>query len=129
MPFPFLNNVTVRRFKHIMPACLIFGAVLTLVGACVYVTRWAYAPYLYLVGSVLVAVAQIVMRPHSDNFVIRRLYRQQILGALLLVVSAVLMLAMHHNEWLPFLVAAAVFELYTSFRIPQEEAREKSSHQ
>ena len=31
----------------------------------------------------------------------------------------------HGNEWILALTVAAVIELYTAFRLPQEEAKEK----
>ncbi len=107
--------------KKILSACLLTGAVLTLVGVAVYITGWTYSPYLYLAGSVLFALAQIFLHPHSDDFVVRRLYRQQIIGALILVASAVMMLTLHDNEWLLALAVASFIELYTSFRISSVE--------
>jgi hypothetical protein len=35
------------------------------------------------------------------------------------------MLTMHRNEWIVCLAVAAVLELYTAFRIPQELEKEK----
>ena len=35
------------------------------------------------------------------------------------------MLVWHRNEWIVGLTIAAVLELYTAFRIPQEEAKEQ----
>ena len=37
------------------------------------------------------------------------------------------MLLWHRNEWIACLSIAAVLELYTAFRIPQEEQKEKNS--
>ncbi len=107
--------------KRILSACLLIGAVLTLVGVAVYITGWTYSPYLYLVGSVLVAIAQIFLCPRSDDFVVRRLYRQQIIGALILVASAAMMLTLHNNEWMLALAVASFIELYTSFRLGSAE--------
>lgn len=107
--------------KRILSVCLLIGAVLTLVGVAVYITGWTYSPHLYLAGSVLVAVAQVFLCPHSENFVVRRLYRQQIIGALILVASAVMMLTLHDNEWMLALAVASFIELYTSFRIGSVE--------
>ena len=56
--------------------------------------------------------------------IIRRLRRQQLLGAMLLVLTGVIMLLWKRNEWIVCLTVAAVLELYTAFRIPQEEAKE-----
>ena len=44
---------------------------------------------------------------------------------MLLVVAGVMMILWHRNEWVACLSIAAVLELYTAFRIPQEEEREK----
>lgn len=101
------------------------GGVLLLVGAILQITGWIVAPYIYLVGAVLFAYEQVKYGYDGKNFIIRRLRRQQILGAMLLVVAGVMMLCMKRNEWIVCLSAAAVIELYTSFRIPQEEEREK----
>lgn len=101
------------------------GGVLLLVGVALQITGWIVAPYIYLVGAVLFAYEQVKYGYDGKNFIIRRLRRQQILGAMLLVVAGVMMLCMKRNEWIVCLSAAAVIELYTSFRIPQEEEREK----
>lgn len=101
------------------------GGVLLLVGAILQITGWIVAPYIYLVGAILFAYEQVKYGYDGKNFIIRRLRRQQILGAMLLVVAGVMMLCMKRNEWIVCLSAAAVIELYTSFRIPQEEEREK----
>ena len=53
-----------------------------------------------------------------------RLRRQQIFGALLLVLTGAFMLFTRGNEWIVSLTIAAILELYTSIRIPQEEAKE-----
>lgn len=110
--------------KQILPALFTVGAVMVLVGAAVYITRWPAAPYVYTVGATLVALAQINERPRVQNPVIRRLRFQQILGALLLVVAGALMLLTRGNEWIVCLTIAAIFELYTSIRIPQEMEKE-----
>ena len=52
--------------------------------------------------------------------------RQQIIGATLLVVAGVMMILWKRNEWVVCLTIAAVLEMYTAFRIPQEEEKEKN---
>lgn len=47
----------------------------------------------------------------------RRLSRQQLLGALFLLITGVLMFVERHNSWIVTLTIAAVFELYTAFRM------------
>lgn len=46
------------------------------------------------------------------------------IGAAVLVLTGVIMILWHHNEWIAGLTIAAVLELYTAFRIPQEEEKE-----
>ncbi len=101
------------------------GAVLTLVGAAFLITRWEFSPYIYIIGAVLFAYTQVMDGYDGKNLIIRRLRRQQILGAVLLVFAGVLMLVTHNNEWILCLTIAAILELYTAFRIPNELQKEK----
>ena len=101
------------------------GAVLLLVGAMLQITRWELSPILYTIGAVMFAYVQVMSRYEGKNLIIRRLRRQQILGALLLVFAGVLMFVTKHNEWVLCLTIAAILELYTAFRIPSELEKEK----
>lgn len=101
------------------------GAVLLLIGAMLQITRWEFAPYLYTLGAILFAYVQVMDGYDGKNLIIRRLRRQQILGAVLLVFAGVLMFVTRHNEWILCLTVAAVLELYTAFRILSELEKEK----
>ena len=101
------------------------GAVLLLVGAMLQITRWELSPILYTIGAVMFAYVQVMSRYEGTNLIIRRLRRQQILGAVLLVFAGVLMFVTKHNEWVLCLTVAAILELYTAFRIPSELEKEK----
>ena len=57
--------------------------------------------------------------------VARRLRRQQLLGAIALMLAGVLMLACKHNEWILCMLVGCLVELYTAFRIPQEYEKEE----
>lgn len=104
------------------------GTVLLFAGLVLQFVRHEYAPYIYLAGAVMFAYVQVVVSGYAGkNAVIRRLRRQQILGAMLLVFTGVVMLLWHRNEWIVCLAVSAILELYTAFRIPQEEAKEKES--
>lgn len=104
------------------------GAAVLFVGLALQFFRFECAPYIYLLGAVLFAYVQVVATGYSGaNAVIRRLRRQQIFGAMLLVFTGVVMLLWHRNEWIVCLAVSAVLELYTAFRIPQEEAKEKKN--
>ena len=101
------------------------GAVLLLVGAMLQITRWELSPILYTIGAVMFAYVQVMSRYEGKNLIIRRLRRQQILGAVLLVFAGILMFVTKHNEWVLCLTVAAILELYTAFRIPSELEKEK----
>ena len=104
------------------------GAAVLFVGLVLQFFRFEAAPYIYLVGAVLFAYVQVVVMGYEGkNMVIRRLRRQQILGAMLLILTGVVMLLWKRNEWVLCLTVAAVLELYTAFRIPQEESKEENS--
>ena len=102
------------------------GAVALLLGAALQITQLAWAPYLYLIGAIMFAYVQVMSGYEGKNIIIRRLRRQQIIGATLLVVAGVMMILWKRNEWVVCLSIAAVLEMYTVFRIPQEEEKEKN---
>ena len=102
------------------------GALLVLIGAMLQITRWELSPYIYTVGAVLFAYVQVMMgRYEGKNLIIRRLRRQQIIGAASLVFAGVLMFTSKRNEWIVCLTIAAVLQLYTAYRIPSELEKEK----
>lgn len=102
------------------------GAVALLLGAALQITQLAWVPYLYLIGAIMFAYVQVMSGYEGKNIIIRRLRRQQIIGATLLVVAGVMMILWKRNEWVVCLTIAAVLEMYTAFRIPQEEEKEKN---
>ena len=102
------------------------GAVALLLGAALQITQLAWAPYLYLIGAIMFAYVQVMSGYEGKNIIIRRLRRQQIIGASLLAVAGVMMILWERDEWVVCLTIAAVLEMYTVFRIPQEEEKEKN---
>ena len=102
----------------------VVGAIVLFIGLALQFVKLAWAPYVSLVGAGLFAYVQLVSDYKGQNILIRRLRRQQLLGAMLLVLTGVIMLLWKRNEWIVCLTVAAVLELYTAFRIPQEEAKE-----
>ncbi len=103
----------------------LLGSGLLFIGLILQFIKFEYAPYVYLVGAVAVAWMQVKYGYEGNNFVIRRLRKQQLIGAMLLIMAGVLMIVWHRNEWVLCLSISAVLELYTAFRIPQEEEKEK----
>lgn len=71
------------------------------------------------------AYIQVMSRYDGKNLIVRRLRRQQILSAVLLVFAGVLMFVTRHNEWVLCLTVAAILQLYTAFRIPAELDKEQ----
>ena len=113
--------------KQFINSLFMIGAIMAIVGAILYITDWKdYAPYIYTVGAGFVALAQINTPLQAQSKILKRLRIQQIFGALALVLTGAFMFFTHHNEWIACLTIAAILELYTAFRIPQEEEREKN---
>ena len=111
-----------KNYTYLMMA----GAILLLLGAMLQITRWELSPVIYTIGAVLFAYVQVMDGYQGQNLIIRRFRRQQILGAVLLVFTGVLMFVMKRNEWIVCLTIAAILELYTAFRIPAEMEKEKT---
>ena len=110
--------------KQIQKYIYIVGGILLVIGAALYVTRWVVAPYIYVVGSFMFGAMQMADRYEGNNFVIRRLRRQQVLGALMLMLTGIAMFVCKYNEWIVCLLIACLLELYTAFRLPQELEKE-----
>ena len=110
--------------KKIQSIIYIIGGILLVVGASLYITRWAWAPYIYIIGSFMFSAMQMLDRYTGKNLVLIRLRRQQILGAIALMLTGILMLTCKHNEWIPCMLVGCIVELYTAFRIPQEYEKE-----
>lgn len=109
--------------KQLVPALFAVGALMALVGAAVFITRWIYAPYIYTIGAGFVALAQINTPVKGKSKTLKRLRIQQIFGAVALVLTGAFMFSTRGNEWIACLTIAAILELYAAFRIPQEEAK------
>lgn len=91
-----------------------------------------FSPLIFALGTVCYASMQILMSYEGQNIIIRRLRRQQILSDVLLLVTAILLIMntwhvgpIKGDLWKLTLTIAAVMQLYTAFRIPQELKRDK----
>lgn len=109
--------------KQLIPSLFIAGAVMVLTGAATYITGWIYSPYIYTVGAAFVALAQVNAPFKTSNKILKRLRLQRIFGGIALLLAGLFMFTTRGNEWIACLTIGAVLELYTSFRIPQEEAK------
>ena len=73
--------------KQLIPALFVVGAIMTLAGAAVFITGWAYAPYIYTVGAGFIALAQVNTPIKGKSKTLKRLRIQQIFGALALILT------------------------------------------
>lgn len=128
----FLKIQKMKKLNNIQTLVFRLGGVLVIVGAMLNPIQQAAAPYVYCLGALMFASMQMLAGYDGSNFVIRRLRRQQIIGALLLLLSGVAMFGneyhvtyMQHNEWMIIMLIAAILQLYTAFRIPSELEKEK----
>ena len=111
--------------KKLFSFIYMMGGILLVVGAALYITKWVWAPYMYLVGSFMFGAMQMLDRYNGKNFLLRRLRRQQVLGAIILMLTGVAMFVCKHNEWILCMLVGCLLELYTAFRIPQEYKKEQ----
>ena len=118
-------------------AVFVIGAVLMVVGSGANIFAQAWAPYIFAIGVAGFVAMQLRQRYEGSDVTLRRLRRMVIISDLLLVVSAVLMLAnidnmlgldaltyinYVHNNWVVTLLIAAMLQLYTSHRIASRSA-------
>ncbi len=94
------------------------GALCLLAGATLMITRWELSPYLYCLGALMFSSMQILDRYEGTDFTIKRLRRQQIFAAIMLLITGVLMFIEKHNGWIATLTIAAIIELYVAIRMP-----------
>ena len=137
------------RMKRIGNLAVTLGGIMVIAGAMLRITGKDIAVWIYMAGAVLFLICQLCDRYDGDSVTIRRLRGQQIVGAVFLVLSAVLMYAerwrpeilMNHdmnaslhsflvgltarNSWIVFMCISALFELYSSFRLEHESKKEE----
>ena len=113
----------------------IAGAIMLLVGAAIYMFFPIVGFVLFATGSLFFGCMQMLQRYEGRNFVINRLRRQQMLGALALMVAACLMCMRtfrvgfaQGNEWVVALAVGCVLQLYTALRLPSELEKESPTN-
>lgn len=137
-----------KRENRLIESFTTVGGVLLLFGAAVLITGWDYAAYMYLAGALMFACGQFADRYQGNDPVIKRLRFQQLLGAVFLLLTALLMFSgpIHErllsnssmgggmrsfllaftrkNNWIVTLSIGAVLELYSSFRMDSISKRQ-----
>ena len=81
--------------------------------------RWVFAA-----GSVIVLVARLMDVYNGPSLRIKRLHRILITSAIMYCVSALMMfLSRGSNDWIGFLLAGVVVQVYASWMIDRESAK------
>lgn len=112
---------------------LILGVIMPIFCLSESMERYAVCvPYVYTLGAVLFAAMQFLQRYEGSSLTLRRLRRQQLIGALALVVAGALMFCDLYGwggfggrEWQMAFAIGALLEVYTAFRIPSELKKEE----
>lgn len=136
-----------NRDNRLIDSLTVVGGVLLLFGAAVKITGWEYAPYIFMIGAVMFAAGQFADRYHGDDMIMKRLRRQQVTGAVFLIITAVLMIlssTLHlrlmytetglgdnlrsflisltkPNNWIVTMSIGAVLELYSALRMEHRQ--------
>ncbi len=102
------------------------GETLVLAGALMWSWLADWAVYVFVVGTCMFFAGRMLTPTDSDNLNVKRLMTQQKAGALILLLSAITMIAtpswflgyyLTKSAWfIPFLIFV-VIEVYTTFRL------------
>ncbi|WP_251968659.1 hypothetical protein NEE14_006780 [Parabacteroides sp. AD58] len=90
------------------------SALLLLVGAVLYLTRWVVAPYLFAVGSAGITVCYLTESVVGLDFRQKRLHRFNVLSGLLMIAASAFMFK-GKMEWVVLLAISAIFQTYAAF--------------
>jgi hypothetical protein len=91
-----------------------FSGMLVLAGAALYLSRLAFAPYLFAVGAAGITVCYLSVPSQKDCFRQRRLDRWNVIAGLAMIAASVFMFR-HRMEWVACLLISALIQIYTSF--------------
>lgn len=101
---------------------LIIIAVMPLIG---FTHPWL--KYIYSAGAALTLIARFIDNYQGKNLAIKRLYRIQTMSAICFCISAgLLFYSGSEKDWLAFLTSGAALQIYTLFRIQNEEKKENN---
>ncbi|MCQ2076561.1 MAG: hypothetical protein MJZ20_05940 [Bacteroidaceae bacterium] len=106
---------------NLILTCL--GEIMVIIGAALWITSWQWTSYIFALGTVMFATGRFFEKhPETQTTTLKRLYRQQCIGIIMLMASAGLMLfyTASRTAWLVPFIVFTVAELYTAFRIPHE---------
>ena len=117
------------------PAIAIIGEILVATGAACWISQAEAMKYIFAAGATLMAIGRFATPRSETSTILRRLYIQQHIGIIMLIVAALLMFIYNRingieigsyilhatpSAWLlPFMIFVAI-ELYTTLRIQAE---------
>ena len=84
----------------------------------------AWIPYVFAVGAAGMSVVKLITPYKGNNMRLRRLVLIDLFATLLLLFASYMMFK-GGNDWIALVAISAVLQVYTSFIIPKEEAKEK----
>lgn len=117
------------------------GETLVVIGAAGWISQAAVMKYIFAIGAILMAIGRFATRHDAAEagITLRRLYIQQYIGIIMLIIAAILMfiygkidgieigdhiLRATPAAWLlPFMIFVAI-ELYTTLRIQAEHKKQ-----
>lgn len=110
------------------------GALMMVLGAGTWLLWEKGASVVYAIGAVLFLVMMARSSNEGKDFVVRRLRRQQMIGAFVFLVSGILLLSQtflghfffRYNEWVVCLLIGAVVTLYSTCRLSSLESMNNS---
>ena len=128
-----------RPLSRLQSVVFVVGAVLMVAGAVAALFRQPFAPWLFAPGAVAYVAMQLQQRYEGRSFTIKRLRGIMVVSDVLLLLTALLMMAGEgnplglewtaylsyvRNNWVVLLLIAAVLQLYTVSRISFELEKE-----
>ncbi len=109
--------MSTNKLQQLWNALVVIGGIGIIISIVTLISGWTWGPHVYTVSAGCFALGQVNTPIHSTDPTIKRLRRQQIFGALALVLAALFMFTTNGNEWIACITIAAVLELYTAFRL------------
>ncbi len=100
---------------------------LLLLSAALYLTGWAFIPYVYAIAGAGVAVCYLTNPYQGDNLRLKRLNIQEAIAAIMLPVSSYFMFK-NQNEWFLFLSVSAIIQVYVAFVKDRELKKENKKN-
>lgn len=127
-----MKHIDKQLIVKLQNICLAVGMVMLLVAAAfplfgIWKEEMLLMRYVYAAGAALTLVVRATQVYEGSNFRVKRLYALQRMSALLYCVSAFLLFQFGDkwggSDWIAFLLAGAIVQIYTSFMIEREEKK------